>query len=201
MFETSRLRFFVVHTTHPAIQTGRRFNGCFETGRCAAPPRNSRIAIVADSILGYRVYAAGMRIGLLANQAGVNVQTVRFYERRGLLPAPARRESGYRVYGPNDVHRLRFIRHAKTLGFSLSEIATILRMRERGKCPCGQVMRIGEKHVRDLKQQMDHMRRFHDELSRAVKSWKTLGEQRISADAICVLIERTMNQTAEKEKG
>ena len=142
-----------------------------------------------------------MKIGLLANQAGVNVQTVRFYERRGLLPAPARKASGYRVYSSEDVRRLRFIRHAKTLGFSLSEIATIVRMRERGKCPCGEVTRIGEKHLRDLEQQMNRMRRFHDELSRAVKSWKKLGEQRISVDAICVLIERTMDRTEAKEKG
>ena len=141
-----------------------------------------------------------MRIGQLAEQAEVNVQTVRFYERRGLLPEPTRKESGYRIYGSEDVHRLRFIRHAKTLGFSLNEIATILHMREIGKCPCGEVTKIGEKHLRDVGQQIERLRRFQGELSRAVKTWKRLGEQRISADAICVLVERTMDGTAEKEK-
>lgn len=141
-----------------------------------------------------------MKIGELAKQAGVNVQTVRFYERRELLPEPMRKESGYRTYGPDNLHRLRFIRHAKTLGFSLNEIATILRMREKGKCPCDQVTKIGERHLRDLAQQIDRLRGFHAELSRAVKTWKRLGEQKVSADAICVLIERTMDGTRKKEK-
>ena len=141
-----------------------------------------------------------MKIGELAKQVGVNVQTVRFYERRELLPEPMRKESGYRTYGPDDLHRLRFIRHAKTLGFSLNEIATILRMRERGKCPCGEVTKIGERHLHDLAQQIKRLHRFQAELSRAVKTWKRLGEQRVSADAICVLIERTMDRVGKKEK-
>jgi|SRR5579875_2101043 len=141
-----------------------------------------------------------MNIGELAKQVGVNVQTVRFYERRGLLPEPTRKESGYRIYGPDDLHRLRFIRHAKTLGFSLNEIATILQMREKGKCPCGEVRKIGEKHLRDLGQQIQRLHDFHAELSRAVKTWKRLGEQKVSADAICVLIERTIDGAGTKEK-
>ncbi|MGH7743580.1 MAG: heavy metal-responsive transcriptional regulator [Candidatus Dormibacteria bacterium] len=141
-----------------------------------------------------------MTIGQLAKQVGVNVQTVRFYERRGLLPDPTRKESGYRIYSPDDLHRLRFIRHAKTLGFSLNEIATILRMREKGKCPCGEVTKIGEGHLQDLEEQIERLQRFHAELSRAVKTWKRLGEQRVSADAICVLIERTMDGAGKKER-
>lgn len=141
-----------------------------------------------------------MKIGELAKRVGVNIQTVRFYERRGLLPKPTRKESGYRIYGPKDLHRLRFIRHAKTLGFSLKEIATILQMRAKGKCPCGQVTRIGEEHLRDLGQQIERLRRFQAELSSAVKTWKRLGEQRVSADAICALIERTMDGTGKEER-
>ena len=139
-----------------------------------------------------------LTIGRLAKQAGVNLETVRFYERRGLLPEPMRKESGYRIYGADDLHRLRFIRQAKTLGFSLNEIATILQMRERGKCPCGEVTKIGEKHLRDLGQQIERLRIFYADLSRAVKNWKRLGQQRVSADAICVLIERTMNGIPKK---
>lgn len=134
-----------------------------------------------------------LTIGHLAKQAGVNLETVRYYERRELLPEPMRKESGYRVYGQDDLHRLRFIRQAKSLGFSLNEIATILRMREGGKCPCGEVTKIGEKHLRELGQQIARLRIFYADLSRAVKRWKRLGEQRVSADAICVLIERTMD--------
>lgn len=67
-----------------------------------------------------------MTIGRLAKLADVKIDTVRYYERNDLLPAPARRESGYREYAPQDVERLRFIRRAKDLGFTLAEIAELL---------------------------------------------------------------------------
>jgi len=67
--------------------------------------------------------AQPMRIGELARQAGVNVQTVRYYERRGLLDDPRGRGDGYREYGPDTLERLRFIRRAQELGFTLGEIA------------------------------------------------------------------------------
>ena len=82
-----------------------------------------------------------MQIGEMAKKGGVSIQTIRFYERRGLLPSPPRKESGYRLYGQADLKRLLFIRQAKALGFSLDEIRTILRMRERGQCPCASVLR------------------------------------------------------------
>jgi MerR family copper efflux transcriptional regulator len=68
----------------------------------------------------------GMTIGKLAQQAGVAVDTVRYYERTGLLPEPLRRESGYRAYSADTVKRLRFIRRAKALGFTLQEISELL---------------------------------------------------------------------------
>lgn len=141
-----------------------------------------------------------MQIGELAKQGGVGVQTVRFYERRGLLPEPQRKESGYRLYGQAELHRLRFIRHAKALGFSLKEIGEILKMRQRGKCPCGEVIGIAERHLQDVERQIKHLRRFHLELSRATKEWKRLGKQKLSADAICVLIERTMSDANEETR-
>lgn len=70
-----------------------------------------------------------MKIGELAAVAGVSVQTVRFYERRGLLPAPERTPSGYRAYGPGDAQRVRFVRAAKELGFTLGEIGELLELR------------------------------------------------------------------------
>lgn len=72
---------------------------------------------------------AGMPIGELARRAGVNVQTVRYYERRGLLEEPARRESGYRTYADATLDRLRFIRRAQELGFTLTEIGELLALR------------------------------------------------------------------------
>lgn len=73
--------------------------------------------------------AAAMRIGVLARRAGVNVQTVRYYERRGLLAAAARRPSGYREYTERSLDRLLFIRRAQQLGFTLGEIENLLSLR------------------------------------------------------------------------
>src|SRR5690606_9078894 len=67
-----------------------------------------------------------MNIGQLARQAGVPIDTVRYYERQGLIPEPPRSTSGYRQYGPGDVTRLEFIRRAKTLGFTLEEIGELM---------------------------------------------------------------------------
>ena len=69
---------------------------------------------------------SAMTIGALAKKAGVNIDTIRYYERNGLIPEPMRRLSGYREYGPSDVSRLRFILRAKELGFTLAEIAELL---------------------------------------------------------------------------
>lgn len=69
-----------------------------------------------------------MKIGKLVAEAGVNIDTIRFYERKGVLPEPERRPSGYRNYGPETVQRLHFIRNAKRLGFSLTEITELLEL-------------------------------------------------------------------------
>lgn len=69
-----------------------------------------------------------MKIGQLAQSADVNIDTVRYYEREGLLPKPARLSSGYRIYGEGDVKRLRFVRRAKALGFTLPEIRELLEL-------------------------------------------------------------------------
>lgn len=143
-----------------------------------------------------------MQIGEMAKQAGVNVQTVRFYERRKLLPAPARTESGYREYGSQELKQLHFIRQAKTLGFSLDEIRDIIRSRGRGECPCTDVITIAERHLHDVTKQIQALQKFKEELSGAVRDWKKAGKQTLSAGAICTLIERTMETgKTRKTKG
>ena len=78
-------------------------------------------------------------IGKVASGAGVNVQTVRYYERRGLLPRPQRTSSGYRQFGPDTVPRIRFIKRAQELGFSLGEIETLLSLRVDPRRSCTEV--------------------------------------------------------------
>ena len=133
-----------------------------------------------------------MQIGELAQQAGVSVQTVRFYERRKLLPEPIRKQSGYRQYSQNELKQLRFIRQAKSLGFSLDEIREIIRSRGRGQCPCTDVIAMAERHLREVGEQIEKLEKFKEELSRSIKHWKGAGKPTLSAGAICALIERTM---------
>lgn len=92
----------------------------------------------------------GCTIGQLAKAVGVNVQTVRYYERRRLLDPSARRPSGYRIYGENEERRLRFIKNAQALGFTLHEIEELLDLQVSSKARCGDVQRKAEaklKHV------------------------------------------------------
>lgn len=84
--------------------------------------------------------ATEMSIGQLAKQRGVNVQTVRYYERRNLLPPTSRMPSGYRRYGDEALRRLRFIRNAQALGFTLQEIAELLSLRISSTTRCGDVL-------------------------------------------------------------
>lgn len=118
----------------------------------------------AASPIGEALAATGakMRIGELAERVGVNPKTIRYYEAIGLLPVPERLPSGYREYGDEDVDRMRFIRTAQRLGLSLSEIAEILRFRERGERPCDYVVGVLERQVADLDRriaEMDQLRR------------------------------------------
>lgn len=141
-----------------------------------------------------------MQIGQFAKKCGVTVQTVRFYERQGLLSNPPRKDSGYRIYGEAGLKRLMFIRQAKTLGFSLQEIRDILRMRERGQCPCGSVLALAERHLQNIECQLRQLSEFRDELRTAVRQWKHSGKQQLSADAFCILIENAMRNGSSHSK-
>jgi DNA-binding transcriptional MerR regulator len=88
-----------------------------------------------------------MRIGELARQAGVDVQTVRYYEREGLLEAPARTGSGYRAYGPDQLERLNFVRHCRALDMPLAEIKRLIDLSTDKAVSCEQVDRLVHSHL------------------------------------------------------
>ena len=109
-----------------------------------------------------------MTIGTLARAAGVGVDTVRFYEREGLLPQPARRASGYRQYTAATAQRLRFIRRAKELGFSLDEIRDLLALsadRERG---VSGVRQRAEARAAEVERRIRELRRMQRGLQRLI---------------------------------
>ena len=107
-----------------------------------------------------------------AKKAGVNVETVRYYERIGLLPQPQRLESGYRMYTNDDVIRLQFIRHAKELGFTLNEIRELLTLRVDSKCNCDDVRMRAEDKIRDISQKIEHLQRIREVLNQLVSACK-----------------------------
>ena len=101
-----------------------------------------------------------LTIGKVARQAGVGVETIRFYEREGLIEKPPRRESGYRQYPEETVSRVRFIRRAKELGFTLKEIKELLSLRASPKSQCADVRRRAEAKINDIEQKLRVLQRM-----------------------------------------
>ena len=95
-----------------------------------------------------------LRTGEVAAQAGVNVQTLRYYERRGLLRQPERRASGYREYLPDAVRLVRFIKRAQELGFTLTEIEDLLLLRDNQKASCREVRAAAQAKIEDIEQKV-----------------------------------------------
>ncbi len=101
-----------------------------------------------------------MKIGELAGRAGVNVQTIRYYERRGLLPDPDRRPSGYREYEPQVLERLHFIKRAQELGFTLTEIGELLALRLDPRTPAAAVKARAEAKIADIDRKLHDLERI-----------------------------------------
>lgn len=114
-----------------------------------------------------------MLIGELSQASGVPTKTIRYYEDIGLLPLPARTDSGYRSYDEVAVGRLGFIRAAQTVGLSLGEIRETLAFRDRGEVPCAHVTELIERHAADLSERiaaLEAMRRDLDGLARKART-------------------------------
>ncbi|MFQ5747029.1 MAG: MerR family DNA-binding protein [Gemmatimonadota bacterium] len=113
---------------------------------------------------------SGLTIGRLAAEAGVSVETVRFYERRGLIRRPPRPASGYRRYGEDVVRRLGFIRRAKDLGFSLREIAELLELRSGDGTACEDVEAAAERTIERIERQVAELTRMKSALAALAES-------------------------------
>lgn len=111
-----------------------------------------------------------MRTGEIAAMAGCNIQTLRYYERRGLLKAPRRTRSGYREYAPETVRLIRFIKRAQELGFSLGEVEDLLKLREQQSKRRGQVRAITKAKLRDIESKLARLHAMHRALSGLLKS-------------------------------
>lgn len=131
-----------------------------------------------------------IRIGELARAAGVTPDTLRYYERLGLLPAPKRSAAGYRLYDGVAAGRLRFIRKAQRLGLTLEEIRAVLDQRSRGRLPCGSVVAFAERHLARIEAQLAELTAARDALMKQLDHWKRQRtSDRCATADYCSLIE------------
>jgi DNA-binding transcriptional MerR regulator len=132
-----------------------------------------------------------LKVGELAARTGLGVQTLHFYERLGLLPKAGRSASNYRLYQPDALRRVQFIKKAQALGFTLEEIKEILGLREQGRAPCRCVADVGKKHLRELEARIAALQELQRALAAVVPKWeKQTSRQRRCAGEFCDLIER-----------
>ena len=100
----------------------------------------------------------GLSIGILSKQTGCNIETIRYYEKAGLLPSPARSPAGYRRYGSTHLKRLTFIRRARALGFSIEEVRKLLKLADERKRPCAEVRVVAGVHLKDVQAKIADLR-------------------------------------------
>lgn len=112
-----------------------------------------------------------MRIGQLARAAGVSTDTIRYYERIGLLPRARRTENGYREYPPGAGNRIRVIRNAVQLGFPLVEISKVLRVRDAGGAPCRQVRDYAQELVEQVEQRIQELNVEKQAMLAMIREW------------------------------
>ena len=124
-----------------------------------------------------------MTIGDLARRTGAKVETVRYYEKAGLLPAPARTAGNYRAYEPEHLARLSFVLRARRLGFSLDQVRELLGLADERDRPCDAVDAIARTHLAEVEQKINELARLRDELS------SVIGRCRSGVVADCRIIE------------
>jgi DNA-binding transcriptional MerR regulator len=109
--------------------------------------------------------------GELARLAGVSTDTLRHYERKGVLPTPRRAPNGYRRYPPEALARVRLVRRALGVGFTLAELATILRARDRGRAPCREVRALAARKLAQVEARLAELLALREELRQTLGDW------------------------------
>jgi MerR family transcriptional regulator, mercuric resistance operon regulatory protein len=133
-----------------------------------------------------------MRIGEVAERAGVNVQTLRYYERRGLLPSPTRRPSGYREYTMDTVRLVRFIKRAQELGFSLDDVGELIELRENLSRSRVAVRSVAVRKVADIAARIRRLAAMQKALEQLIATCECTGASRS-----CSIIEALNDDSPE----
>jgi DNA-binding transcriptional MerR regulator len=114
----------------------------------------------------------GLRSGALAKAAGVSPDTIRHYEKIGILPPALRTDSGYRIYPAGTVERVCMVQRALRIGFALSELAEVLKIRDAGGVPCGRVYRLAQEKLKRIAADIDALRRTERYLKKVLSDWE-----------------------------
>jgi DNA-binding transcriptional MerR regulator len=138
-----------------------------------------------------------LKIGEVARRAGIGVETLRFYERSGLLDRPARTEGGYRLYDARALKTLEFIKRAQSLGFTLEEIKRIIAESRAGQRPCAEVRETVRRRLAELDEQMAQIRRYRNALAATLKQWDEKG---FADGDFCGLIENADLSAVKPER-
>ncbi len=142
-----------------------------------------------------------MTIGKVAERTGVSAQAIRYYEREGLLPAPDRTHTGYRLYGSDVVGRLSFIRQARALGLSLAEVKEIFSLSEGRNAPCCRVRELLTEKLDGLDQRIAELTRFRSELRGFLRKLADTPDQSDASLQVCQLIEIAPPSLSAPEAG
>ncbi len=145
-------------------------------------------------IIIYRNKMKNLTTGQLAKETGVNIETIRYYERRGLIPEPPRRVSGYREFPPEYIERIRFIKRAQALGFTLKEISELLAVAD-GNPACKDIRKFAEDKVKDIEARIHDLQKIKSVLKDLIE--KCLGKRKISE---CPIIESLSQKKTRKYK-
>jgi DNA-binding transcriptional MerR regulator len=130
-----------------------------------------------------------MTVTELARRVGITGEAVRYYVRTGLLHPARNATNGYRQFGPDELRRLRFIRQAQSLGFSLADIGTILQQANQNQSPCPLVRDIIQRRIEQAGQELEQLITLLDRMKRTVRRWETMPDGTPDGHAICRLIE------------
>jgi DNA-binding transcriptional MerR regulator len=141
-----------------------------------------------------------LRSGELARLAGVSADTLRHYERKGVLPLPRRAPNGYRRYPPEALKRVQLVRRALALGFTLDELAAILKAHARGGAPCLSVRRLAAEKLAQVEVRLQELRALRAELRATLRDWDAR-LARTQPDKRAGLLEALAERGATKHKG
>jgi DNA-binding transcriptional MerR regulator len=130
-----------------------------------------------------------MTATVLAKQADVSLYTVRHYTRIGLLKPARNSQNNYKIYQPSDAVRVRFIKAAGHLGFSLAEIADVLTQAKHGDSPCPLVREIIVRRIEENRRKIKAMQKLQKKMENALEDWKQMKDSMPNGDSVCHLIE------------